>query len=77
MRGENLYNKSVEISIMVIYHSFICRVLLERQGNWESGATLDPLDHQVSKAFLALQVRKEPKEIPVLLVAQEKMDLLD
>lgn len=52
-------------------------VPLVRLVRWVSEATLDLQDHLVSKAFLAPLVKKEPKEIPVLLVAPVKMDPLD
>lgn len=53
------------------------RVHLVRLVPWVSVAIPDPQDHPVSKVCLAHLVKREPKEIPVHLVGQVKMDHLD
>lgn len=48
---------------------------LVKLDQWVIGATLDPQAHLVSRVYLELQERKEPRVIPVLLAQQERMVL--
>lgn len=53
------------------------RVPLVRLVSWVSVVTQDPQDRPVSKVFLGLLVKREPKEIPVPPAAPVKTDPLD
>lgn len=53
--------------------------LRDQQGRldqWEIAATLDPQAHLVSRVYLELQEKKEPRVTPVLPAQQVKMVLL-
>lgn len=48
-----------------------------KPDQWEIGATLDLQVHLVSRVYLELQEKKEPRAIPVLLAQPVRMVLLD